>query len=49
MDLQDIAGQISTGRVANLLITKKIPSLSFIPYHFGQSSIERVMIGGKFI
>lgn len=47
MDLQDKVGRIETGKSANLLITKKIPSISFIPYHFGESSIEHVMVNGK--
>ena len=49
MDLQDSAGRISPGRAANLLITKPISSLSFIPYHFGQSSIGKVMVNGRFL
>jgi len=46
MDLQHETGRIDRGRKANLLITKKIPSLSFIPYHFGESSIDKVFVNG---
>lgn len=49
MGLEDTAGRIAAGRKANLLITKKIPSLSFMPYHFGQSSLDKVMVQGRFI
>ncbi len=49
MDAEQEAGRIATGRMANLLITKPIPSPAFIPYHFGESSIERVMIRGKWM
>jgi len=49
MGLENLAGEISVGNKANLLITKPIPSLSFIPYHFGQSSIEKIMLNGNFL
>jgi imidazolonepropionase len=49
MDLENEAGKIAVGRSANLLITKPITSLSFIPYHFGQSSIEKIMLNGSFL
>jgi imidazolonepropionase len=47
MDLQEEAGRIETGKSANLIITKKIPSLSFMPYHFGETSIEKVLVNGS--
>lgn len=46
MEVQENAGVIKVGRNANLLITKKIPSLSFIPYHFGESALEWVLVNG---
>jgi imidazolonepropionase len=49
MDLENEAGKIAAGRRANLLITKPIPSLSFIPYHFGQSSIEKILLNGSLL
>jgi imidazolonepropionase len=49
MDLENEAGKIAIGRSANLLITRPISSLSFIPYHFGQSSIEKIMLNGSFL
>ncbi len=49
MGLEGQAGEITPGKAANLLITKPIPSLSFIPYHFGQSSIEKIMLKGAFL
>ena len=47
MDLSDDHGSIRKGNVANLIITKKIPSLAFIPYAFGSELIESVIIRGK--
>lgn len=49
MEVLDVAGKIEPGRDCNLIITKAIPSLSFIPYHFGESSIARVMVKGKIV
>ena len=49
MDLENEAGKIAVGRSANLLITKPITNLSFIPYYFGQSSIEKIMLIGSFL
>jgi imidazolonepropionase len=49
MGLENKAGKIEAGKPANLLLSKQIPSLSFIPYHFGQSSLEKVMVNGAFL
>ncbi len=42
-------GSITIGKAANLIITKPIPSLAYLPYSFGINLIERVMIEGEFI
>lgn len=47
MDVNDVMGSITAGKKANLIITKKIPSLAYIPYAFGTDSIEEVLINGK--
>lgn len=49
MDLADSHGSITVGKKACLIVTKKIPSYSFIPYSFGNNLIERVMINGQFV
>jgi imidazolonepropionase len=49
MEVQDKAGSISRGKLANLFITKEIPSIEFMPYAFGSSLIEQVMLRGKII
>ena len=49
MDVADITGSIDKGKLANLIFTKKIPSLSYFTYSFGTSHIERVMVKGKFL
>ena len=47
MGVEKECGRIEVGRRADFLLTKPIPSLSFIPYHFGQSAIEQVWIKGE--
>lgn len=42
-------GSITEGKKANLIITKPIPSYTFLPYSFGSNHIERVMINGVFV
>ncbi len=49
MELQDELGSITVGKKANLIFTKPIPSLAYLPYSFGTNLIEKVMIGGEFI
>jgi len=48
MGLSHSYGSIARGKVANLLITKKIPSLDFIPYSFNTPVIDTVILEGKF-
>jgi len=47
MGLSDTHGSITKGKVANLIITKKIPSYGYLPYSFGSDLIETVIINGK--
>lgn len=47
MDLQETHGSITKGKQANLILTKEIPSLAYIPYAFGTSSVDRVFIDGE--
>jgi imidazolonepropionase len=47
MQLEDEVGSITKGKLANLIITKNIPNLTYIPYMFGTNHIEKVLIRGK--
>lgn len=49
MELEHITGTISVGKTANLIVTKPIPSLAYLPYSFGSNLIERVMIQGEWV
>lgn len=46
MECANELGSISTGKKANLIITKPVPSLAYLPYAFGSNLIEQVMIKG---
>jgi imidazolonepropionase len=49
MELQNELGSITIGKKANLIFTKPMPSLAYLPYSFGTDLIDKVMIGGEFI
>jgi imidazolonepropionase len=49
MELGDELGSITVGKKANLIFTKPIPSIAYLPYAFGTNHIDRVMIEGKFL
>lgn len=47
MELHDRLGSITIGKRANIIFTKTIPSLAYLPYAFGSDLIDKVMIAGK--
>ena len=47
MGVSDILGSITVGKKANLIITKPLPSLAFIPYSHQTPFIERVILNGE--
>ena len=49
MGISETHGSIAKGKVANLFITKEIPSYEFIPYSFGSNLIETVILKGKIL
>lgn len=49
MQLEDEVGSITKGKLANLIITKNIPSLTYIPYMFGTNHIKTVLVRGKVV
>jgi imidazolonepropionase len=48
MELENEVGSISVGKKANLIFTKNISSLAYLPYAFGNNLIDKVMINGAF-
>jgi imidazolonepropionase len=47
MELSDSLGSISLGKKANLIITKPMQSIAYMPYAFGTNWIDKVMIAGE--
>lgn len=47
MGVSDMAGSITHGKLANLIITKKIPSLTWIPYCWQTPFISKVLLRGR--
>ena len=49
MGLSETHGSIAKGKVANVFITKKIPSYDYLPYAYGSDLIDKVILKGKVI
>lgn len=49
MELGDQLGSITIGKKANLIVTRPIPSLAYLPYAFGNNLIDKVMIKGAWL
>ncbi len=47
MGVSDQLGSITLGKQANVLITKKIPNLAYLPYAYGHNKIETTILNGK--
>jgi len=47
MGISDTHGSIAKGKVANLFITKEMPSYSFFPYAYGSNLVEKVILKGR--
>ena len=48
MGLGNSLGSITRGKLANLIITKPVPSLAYLPYRFGSNLIDKVILRGQF-
>lgn len=44
MEVGDQLGSITIGKKANIIITKEIPSLNYIPYAFGENKVDRIIL-----
>lgn len=49
MGVSDTHGSISKGKTANIIITKPIPSIEFIPYAYTSNFVESVLLNGKLV
>lgn len=49
LGLGEALGSITVGKKANLIFTKPIPSVAYLPYAFGTNLVDKVMIGGSWV
>jgi imidazolonepropionase len=47
MEVEKYAGSITRGKKANLILTKPVPSVDFLPYSFGSNLVDKVMLAGE--
>ncbi len=47
LGLGNQVGSITVGKKANLIFTKPIPSVAYLPYAFGTNLVDKVMIDGN--
>jgi imidazolonepropionase len=47
MGVEDEVGSIARGKIANVFITKEIPSIEFMPYAYGSNLIDTVILNGQ--
>ena len=49
METEKETGSITIGKKANLIFTKPVPSLAYLPYAFGSNLVDKVMINGQYV
>lgn len=47
MGVEEEAGSIAVGKLANFYITKPVPGIEYLPYAYGSDLVERVFLRGK--
>lgn len=40
-------GSVTVGKRADLIVSRPVPSLAYLPYSFGEELVERTIVGGK--
>ncbi len=49
LGLAQTHGSIAVGKVANLIITRPIPSIDFIPYAYTSDFVEAIILNGEIV
>ena len=49
MEVAHQLGSIAVGKKANLIISKPVPNLAYLPYAFGNNWVDRVIINGEIL
>lgn len=47
MGVEDILGSIDTGKKANIILTKPISGIEYLPYAYGDNKVWKVFINGR--
>lgn len=47
MGISDIAGSVTKGKLANLIITNPMDNLAYMPYYYGANKVNQMIIKGK--
>jgi imidazolonepropionase len=47
MGLEATHGSITKGKVANLVVTKQVPGITYLPYAYGSNLIAKVILNGE--
>jgi len=47
MGVEKILGSVTPGKRANLVITKQVPGINYIPYAYGSDLVEKVILNGR--
>lgn len=47
LEILDTHGSVTEGKVANIFITRPVPSIAYLPYAFGSNMIETVILAGR--
>ncbi|MCB0805222.1 MAG: imidazolonepropionase [Bacteroidales bacterium] len=49
MGLSEELGTITVGKKANVIITKEIPTVEYLPYYYGSNKVETVILNGEVV
>lgn len=49
MGLEKELGSITKGKIANLFLTKPIPTYQFMPYSYGDNKVDTIILNGKIL
>lgn len=49
MGLSEDLGTITTGKKANVFITRDIPTVEYMPYYYGSNKVEKVILNGEVV
>ena len=49
LGLEKSHGSIAVGKTGSVIITRPVPSLAYLPYHYGMDAIRSVVVAGKVV